>query len=213
MKEGSRDAWQRLYAKHGLQYGGRGDIRAIEPFVKPGMIALDAGCGDGKTTELLAKKCEVVGCDFSREALSALRSQRQPPDSLNLVECDLRSLPFEREKFDAISCVHALSHMMADERFAVARELMRVLKPHGHILIEVFGVQDIRFGEGEQIEHDSFMRGTGIMTHYFREHEVGELFPELRLVSEVNQIRRISLGTVAGKRETIRVLLEGTTGS
>jgi len=208
MKEGPRDAWQKLYAKHGLQYGGRGDIRALEPHLRSGMVALDAGCGDGKTAELLAKKCEVVGCDFSREALSSLRAQRGSIDSLILVECDLTSLPFEREKFDIITCVHALSHVIRDERARVARELARVLKSGGLVLVEVFGTGDIRYGEGEEVEESSFLRGNGIMTHYFREHEVGELFPRLELLSEVSQVRRISLGTVAGKRETIRTLLK-----
>src|SRR5512136_3042503 len=91
----SREAWQRLYSKHGLQYGGIGDILPLEPFLHPGMIALDAGCGDGKTTELIARRCEVVGLDFSREALLSLRSQRPSLISADLVECELPSLPIE----------------------------------------------------------------------------------------------------------------------
>jgi len=207
MKDGSKDAWQKLYARHGLQYGGRGDIRALELHLKPEMIALDAGCGDGKTTELLTRKCEVVGCDFSREALASLRTQRQSIDSLNLVECNLISLPFEREKFDAISCVHSLSHMVANDRLRVARELSRVLKPGGHVFVEVFGRQDIRYGEGEEVEEATYLKGNGIITHYFREREVAGMFPELHVILEASQVRRISLGAAAGKRETLRTLM------
>src|SRR5512137_1197316 len=101
MMSSSREAWQRLYSKHGLQYAGIGDILPLEPFLNPGMIALDAGCGDGRTTELLARRCEVVGLDFSREALVSLRSQRPTLASVDLVECELPNLPFESEKFDA----------------------------------------------------------------------------------------------------------------
>jgi SAM-dependent methyltransferase len=208
MSDGSRDAWQKLYARHGLQYGGRGDTRALEPHLGPGMLALDAGCGDGKTTDLLSRKCEVVGCDFSREALVSMRSQRQAADSLNLVECNLMSLPFEREKFDAVTCIHALSHMVANDRSRAARELSRVLRPGGHVLVEVFGRQDMRFGEGEEVEAATFLRGNGILTHYFGEREIGVMFPGLRILSEISQVRRVSLGTVAGKRETIRTLME-----
>lgn len=207
MNRGSREAWQKLYAKHGLQYGGRGDIRALEPFFGPGILALDAGCGDGKTTELLAGRCEVIGCDFSREALVSLRSQRQEIDSLNLVECNLLSLPFEHKKFDIITCVHALSHAPAGDRPGVASELSRVLRPGGHMLVEVFGIHDIRFGEGKEVEDASFLRGNGILTHYFREGEISRIFPGLRVISEVSQTRRISLGAVSGRRETITALL------
>lgn len=207
MKDASRDAWQKLYSRHGLQYGGRGDVRALEPHLKPGMLALDAGCGDGKTTEMLARRCSAVGCDFSREALVSLRAQRQSMDSVNLVECDLTSLPFEREKFDVISCVHALSHVKEVDRQKVALELSRVLKPGGHLLVEVFGKQDVRFGEGEEVEEATYLRGNGIMTHYFGDKEVATLFPGLRVMFETSQVRRVSFGTLAGKRETLRVLM------
>ena len=171
------------------------------------MIVLDAGCGDGKTTELLARKCEVVGCDFSREALVSLKARRQRTDLVNLVECNLLSLPFEREKFDAFSCVHALSHVVGDDRFGIGRELSRVLRPGGHALVEVFGRQDIRYGEGEEIEEATFLRGNGIITHYFRQGEVASMFPELQVISEISQVRRVSLGAVAGKRETLSILM------
>jgi len=207
MSDEPRDAWQKLYARHGLQYGGRGDIRSLEPHLKPEMIVLDAGCGDGKTTELLARKCEVVGCDFSREALVSLKARRQRTDLVNLVECNLLSLPFEREKFDAFSCVHALSHVVGDDRFGIGRELSRVLRPGGHALVEVFGRQDIRYGEGEEIEEATFLRGNGIITHYFRQGEVASMFPELQVISEISQVRRVSLGAVAGKRETLSILM------
>ncbi len=203
----SREAWQRLYSKHGLQYGGIGDIRPLEPFLKPGMVVLDAGCGDGRTTELLAKRCDVVGSDFSREALISLRSQRPSLSNVDLVECELVSLPFDSKKFDAIACVHAVSHLLRRERSRVAGELARTLKPGGLLLAEGFGKGDLRFGEGSEIEDGSFERGNGILTHYFDERELPRLFKDLELVSETRSAKRVSFGAISGKREIIRVLL------
>ena len=117
------------------------------------------------------------------------------------------SLPFEREKFDAISCVHAFSHVIENDRLKVAEELSRVLKKEGHVLVEVFGRNDLRYGEGEQIEKATFLRGNGIQTHYFQEGEVARMFSKLSPMSEVTQVRRITLGTIAGKREILRILL------
>lgn len=171
------------------------------------MLVLDAGCGDGRTTELLTNRCDVVGCDFSREALVSLRNQRQLANSPDLVECNLIQLPFEREKFDAISCVHAIGHLKTVERSAVAEELSRVLRPGGHLILEVFGRQDVRFGEGKEFEEATFLRGNGILTHYFSEGEIPDLFPGLDTISEVSDVRRAAFGAVAGKREIRRVLL------
>jgi len=206
----AREAWQKLYSKHGLQYGGSGDIVPLEPHLKPGMIVLDAGCGDGKTTEVLAKKCEVVGCDFSREALVSLRSQRDRESMANLVECNIALLPFEHEKFDAISCIHALSHMIENDRTRAAQELTRVLKPGGHLFIEGFGKADLRFGKGQEIEDSSFLRGNGILTHYFQEGEMPALFDGMELVSEVGTLKRVSFGAIAGRRDLRRALLRKT---
>jgi cyclopropane fatty-acyl-phospholipid synthase-like methyltransferase len=206
----AREAWQRLYSKHGLQYGGSGDIGPLAPHLKPGMVVLDAGCGDGKTTEILAGKCEVVGCDFSREALVSLRSERDREGLVNLVECNIMNLPFEPEKFDAISCVHTLSHMLEKDRAAAAREIARVLKSGGHLFIEGFGKADVRFGEGQETEDSSFLRGNGILTHYFQDGEIPALFEGMELISEIGTLKRVSLGAIAGKRDLRRALLRKT---
>jgi ubiquinone/menaquinone biosynthesis C-methylase UbiE len=157
MRNASRDAWQALYSKHGMQYGGTGDLSMLKSVIAKGMLVLDAGCGDGKTTEVLAREAEVVGCDFSKEALVSLRVQRDSERTVNLVECELGKLPFRSKKFDAISCVHALSHMDADDRDAAARELTRVLKKGSHLFAEVFGSGDLRSGVGREVEPGSFL--------------------------------------------------------
>ncbi|MBU1158944.1 MAG: class I SAM-dependent methyltransferase [Candidatus Thermoplasmatota archaeon] len=203
----AKDAWQKLYSKRGLHYGGTGDILFLEPHLRKGMLAMDAGCGDGKTTEVLLKKCDVVACDFSREALMALRSQRDPDRIANLVECNILKLPFGEEKFDVISCVHTLSHMVGAERVTAAKQLSAALKTDGFIFIEVFGRGDIRCGEGKEIEDFSYLRGDGIMTHYFQEGEVQSLFRSFEIVMEVGAIRRVTFGAVAGKRDVLKVLM------
>jgi len=203
----SREAWQKLYSKHGIQYGGTGDIGPLEQILKPGMMVLDAGCGDGKTTEILAKKAEVVGCDFSREALVSLQQQRGREVQADLVECELGSLPFADEKFNAITCVHSLSHMRENDRSRAAKEILRSLLPGGYVLVEAFDLDDFRYGKGEDIERSSFLRGNGIMTHYFEKGEVQMLFDGLELVAETQATRRVSLGVLSGKRSVMRVLL------
>lgn len=206
----AREAWQRLYEKHGLQYGGSGDIAPLEPLLRSEMIVLDAGCGDGKTAEVLARKCEVVGCDFSREALLSLRSQRDLGDRANLVECNILSLPFDDEMFDAVTCVHMLSHMLSPDRVKAAGEISRVLKKGGHVFAEGFGKSDLRYGQGEELEDSSFLRGTGILTHFFSGGEIPSLFSGLDLVQELGVQKRVSFGAVAGKRDLVRVLLRKT---
>jgi ubiquinone/menaquinone biosynthesis C-methylase UbiE len=202
-----REAWQRFYSRRGYHYGGEGNLSLLEPHLKPDMLVLDAGCGDGKSAQRLARFSEVVGADYSREGLLSLRSQRDPECRVILVVCNILSLPFESEKFSAVACVHTLSHMLERERRAAASELVRVLAPGGHILLEGFGVGDIRFGRGETVEDETFLRGDGVITHYFRRGEMVSMFPQLELVKELSSQRRVSFGTASGRRDILRVLL------
>jgi len=179
----------------------------LEQHLKTGMLALDAGCGDGKTTVSMARKCDVVGCDFSREALVTLRSERERDGIVDLVECSVTRLPFGSEKFDAIACVHTLSHMPLSERSVAASELSRVLASGGYMLVEGFGKGDIRFGDGTEVEDSSFMRGNGIVTHYFQEGELLALFEALEPLQETGILRRVSFGAIAGRRDVRRALL------
>ncbi len=203
----AREAWQRLYSNRGLQYGGSGEVTKLRHLLRKDSLVLDAGCGDGKMTEALARLSDVVGCDFSREALLKLRGQRGGDIDVNLVECDITHLPFSEEKFDLVSCVHTLSHLHNEERIRAAELISRVVKPGGHVFVEVFGRGDLRFGEGEEVEAFSFKRGDGITTHYFQEGEVHSLFRSLQLVSELDSLKRVTYGTVAGKRDVLRVLM------
>ncbi len=205
-KDGSREAWDKLYEKHGLQFGGSGDAGPLERFLRKDMLVLDAGCGEGKTLDILSRNAEVVGCDFSRRCLIAFRSRSDGDRKVNLVECNLTSLPFAREKFDAVACVHSLSHLLLDDRRRAADQCSEALVPGGHLFIEGFGRGDLRFGSGSLVEQGTFVRGNGIMTHYFEEGEMARLFDKLTLISEAVVARRVAYGPRAGRREVIRAL-------
>jgi hypothetical protein len=100
--------------------------------------------------------------------------------------------------------------MMEADRSRAAKEILRVLKPAGYLFVEGFGRGDIRFGEGEEVEDSSFLRGNGIVTHYFQEGEIPALFEGSELVTEVGSIKRVTFGPTAGRRDIRRVLIRKT---
>jgi SAM-dependent methyltransferase len=95
-----------------------------------GREVLDAGCGVGYGTRLLAEHdpARLVGVDISAEALS-----HAPADSAELVEADLRDLPFPADSFDVVVCFEVIEHVEGHDR--VLDELRRVLRPGGTLLI------------------------------------------------------------------------------
>ena len=108
----------------------------VEPFIKGAHPAtvLDLGCGTGRFSSLFAERLQarVIGLD---PALAMLRAATQGEDRDNLFYAAARSeqLPL------ADGCCHLawLSQMIhhVRDREACARELRRVLRRSGHVLI------------------------------------------------------------------------------
>jgi len=93
----------------------------------PGRRLLDLGCGTGNYTLAFREAgFEVEGLDLSAEMLAKARDKA--PD-LRWHHGDARALPFESERFDAVSCVLATHHI--DPLAQALREIARVLRPGG----------------------------------------------------------------------------------
>lgn len=162
-------AWKAEYGK--AVWRGPYDIGPIRSAVSPGARLLDAGCGSGKMAVPLARAgYRVVGMDLVREGLPEMRGKAD----VGPVEGDVRSLPFRDRAFDAIVCYDVLQHLLEPERQAAVDEIWRVLIPGGHVFIEAFGREDMRYG-GTEVEAHTFRRESGIIYHYFSEEEMESL--------------------------------------
>ena len=95
----------------------------------PGRAVLDAGCGVGYGTALLAAAgaAEAVGIDVSRESVEAARTGA--PDNASFVVGDVHALPFDEGRFGLVVCFEVIEHV--EDRDAVLGELARVLAPDG----------------------------------------------------------------------------------
>jgi ubiquinone/menaquinone biosynthesis C-methylase UbiE len=122
------------------QYFRRELIREHLPKKKDARI-LDAGGGTGRTTLPLARMgYRVTLCDLSTGMLDIAREKLRMEGLLEKVEikeADIAFLPFEDEIFDLIICL-AAPLSLADSSKA-AKELTRVLKKSGKIIVDVFG--------------------------------------------------------------------------
>jgi len=134
---------------------------------------LELGCGNGKTLAALARSAETVGLDIARNALRAC----SPGPAL--VQGDATRLPFADRSFDAVVAFHVLGHLAERERTEAVSEALRVLRPGGRLVVREFSVRDMRCGRGAEVEPMTFLRGTGIATHYFTAAELRALLGEL----------------------------------
>jgi SAM-dependent methyltransferase len=104
---------------------------------EPGTACLDVGCGAGNyALDLAAKGLRAVGVDPSREMLRAASSKaRRAGLHIQLVEARAERLPFSTGVFDLVIAVTTLE--FAEDQATAAREMLRVLKPGGQVVVGV----------------------------------------------------------------------------
>ncbi len=169
------NAWDRDYRSRGRLWGGGAKNL---PDLPEGSRVLELGCGDGKTLAAMqGRSWDVTALDISSEALRLSCSAPKPEASLLLA--DARHLPFKDESFDAVFAFHVTGHLLQAGRENVAREGWRILRSGGRLFFREFGAEDMRAGRGEEVEQGTFLRGSGVITHYFTEDEVANLFRDL----------------------------------
>lgn len=96
-----------------------------------GLRVLDAGCGEGYGTEVLARTArEVVGADLELSVVERA-AQRYPGPKFEAA--DLEALHFDAASFDAVVTLQVIEHMRSPANFCV--ELARILKPGGLLIL------------------------------------------------------------------------------
>ena len=110
--------------------------------LKTGTVVLDAGCGSGRHLRALAKLpgLKIVGIDRNpSDVKDAVAALKEMPDAQSRdfdVTCgDITMLPFASESFDCVICSEVLEHIPEHE--AALKELIRVLKPKGNLVVSV----------------------------------------------------------------------------
>jgi len=177
----SRTAWDKDYRSRGQLWGGAPALLPLSLLDMPaGSRVLEIGCGSGKTVSALrGRSCEIIAFDFSTKAVELSRRALGKDYAGDAVVADARNIPFLDHTFGFIIASHVIGHIQKEERNRIAKEVGRVLQRGGRLLVQEFSVDDMRNGTGKKVEDSTFLRGTGILTHYFTENEVGALFSPL----------------------------------
>ena len=113
----SRTSVQYAVRKPLLDWLAAQDVRALR--------VLDVGCGDRPYEALLAGAAEIVGFDV-------------PGNPHADIHGSIDAIPVEGASFDVVLCLQVLEHV--PDPAAAVRELRRVVKPGGRVLLSTHGV-------------------------------------------------------------------------
>jgi len=124
--------------------------------LEPGMHVLDVGCGTGTLLRLLADfepQVTATGLDPDLKALARARRK------LRTVKCDIAldlgyadTLPYGAGVFDRVFSTLMFHHLDERTKVATLREIRRVLKPGGALLLLDFGGRRHRRGSSARLQ-------------------------------------------------------------
>ena len=109
--------------------------------------SLDAGCGTGGMLASLARYGDVTGLDRSSDALHFARQR----GAHKLVQASIARIPFAEQRFDLVTSFDVLYHRgVADDEEAL-REIARVIRPGGKLLVRVPAFESLKSRHDEAV--------------------------------------------------------------
>ncbi len=157
----------------------------IERFIKlflHNSILLDIGCGNGRNMK--NNNYKFYGVDNCEQFVKICKDQQ-----LNVQLSDMTKLPFENKSFDGIISIASFHHLSTIERrIECLKEMKRVLKPDGRILLSVWSINQThnnklnnKFKYGDNIIPWKNNKGDIIGNRYYYIFNLQEIYSLLEI--------------------------------
>jgi len=108
--------------------------------LRPGMRVLDVGTGRGELVRVALEKgaTEAVGVDYSPAAIELANrtlTAAGNPAGASVVLADARRIPVEDGRFDLVTMLDVVEHLIPEELERSLEEARRALRPGGRVFI------------------------------------------------------------------------------
>ena len=124
----------------------RGFRRFVRPFLdeatagRDDLTILDCGCGTGHNLQLLRPFGRAFGIDLTFSGLTYAASL----GDRHVAQASAASLPFRSGRFDLVTSFDVIYSLPADIERAAVAEMFRVLRPGGHLVVNVAAMPFLR---------------------------------------------------------------------
>ena len=158
----SKEYWEGYYAENPDPFNESMFARFVSGFLNKGDSLYELGCGNGRDSIFFGNKgVHVVAFDQCEKELDYLASQNTNPN-VYFESGDFTNLG-NRKFVNHIYSRFTLHAVSEDKETAALAWSFEHLLPGGLIYIEIRGVNDDLYGEGEKVGQDEF-----VTTHYRR---------------------------------------------
>ncbi|MFW9873401.1 MAG: class I SAM-dependent methyltransferase [Candidatus Thorarchaeota archaeon] len=176
--------WNTRFLKEGKIWGefpSKSALCALELFKKYKIQKiLIPGSGYGRHTKFFSKNnYKVIGIEISDIAIEMAKKFDSRTEFFN---CSVLDMEFIDEYFDAIYCFNTLHLFLRDERLLFLRKCFDQLIKNGLNFLTVFSERESSFGQGKELEMNTFESNPGGPTHYFTEKDLIEQFKNYNIL-------------------------------
>lgn len=154
-------------------------VRTFIGDLPAGSHVADIGCGNGKNMQLRCEDITYHGMDISEEMVNICQAR-----GFNVIQGDILQIPFDDNCVDACMSIAVIHHLSSRaERVAAIRELIRITKPGGKILIYVWAFEQPPDSKRKFTSHDEMVpfktRDGTVHYRYYHLYTDGELLSEV----------------------------------
>ncbi len=155
---------------------------------------LDLGCGNGSNIDyVLTKTRHVYACDYAQSAIEYVAQAYAIVTAI----VDIRgALPYADSFFDIIIADLSLHYFREDETVRILKELVRITKKGGHLLVRVNSTNDRNYGAGQGNELERYYyEQNGIKKRFFDRDMVDAIFGRHFAIQQAEEKRIGKYGT------------------
>jgi 2-polyprenyl-3-methyl-5-hydroxy-6-metoxy-1,4-benzoquinol methylase len=206
-----RDYWNTQFSKYnhiwGETHSKSADI-ALAQFRRHQINQiLVPGSGYGRNSKLFSTSgFDVTGIEISEEAC-ALAQEYDPATKLyngSFLENNVVQGPYQ-----GIYCFNVLQLFHKPDRIRFVRKSAQLLSPNGLMFFTGISDQDASFGQGEEVEENTFAVQPDKILHYFTLDDLKIHFEEFKILEVGDLEDQISHTLYGLKRYQIRYVLAG----
>ncbi len=152
--ESSFEIWLKK-ASSPVQAWFQAEIDYLKTEIEPEAKVLDVGCGFGRHMALLAPFVqEIVGVDHNPEMIRKAKRKLSKFENIELLCQNAQKTGLSSDYFDWVICMTNTFGNFLDKKLTILREMKRVCKKDGKIILSVFSDQDLNLRKRDYQEKE-----------------------------------------------------------
>lgn len=162
------------------------------------------GYGYGRNAKVFTDNgCDVTGIEISETAIS-LAKQRYGND-IKVFHGSVSEMPFDDNLYDGIFCYSLIHLLNPAERVKLINDCYNQLNTGGYMVFIALSDNDLRYGQGSEIDKNTFVSKHGVTLFFYDEDTVKNEFGEFGLseVEEINEPVNFTQGKPVQKFQKI----------